>query len=429
MLKKFKQRGQALVLFALLIPVLLLFVGVGLDLGWYYLNVSRLQNAADAAALAGAQIIINDNVNFPTVTEEAILISNRSFDPAKKYEGITDGEKEVLAQADEFAEHYAVKNLGTKEDVNFGTAEAADVKNSIIDTWSKSKNATDRVVTPTYAMYNYGTSFFYVVTLKENIEHFFLPGWFPSMNAPVVAVAKLNQTPNMFKIINSNVIVGNWEVQEFYREQTAATEKQTDPQTGKTVTVPVYATDKNGDFILDADGNKMPDYNHISSKIQAYTERFNAEIYAGAWNHFQDFFNTFDAKGYHNPSASDQMLIAGDFYRREIITVRDDVEFSSATPYGANSNVAATSASINKKPGHVNNPEQPSGTKKTYAKYKDANGALKDITDTGKVGLPYKWEYLDSINIDFKPEITLKDKWLSEDWDLPLGHRHKGSYG
>lgn len=53
-LRKFKQRGQALVLYGLLIPFLFLFVGVGLDLGWYYLNVSRLQNAADAAALAGA---------------------------------------------------------------------------------------------------------------------------------------------------------------------------------------------------------------------------------------------------------------------------------------------------------------------------------------------------------------------------------------
>ena len=54
-------RGQALVLFALLIPILILFAGVGLDLGWYYLNVSRLQNAADAAALAGARTIINTN--------------------------------------------------------------------------------------------------------------------------------------------------------------------------------------------------------------------------------------------------------------------------------------------------------------------------------------------------------------------------------
>ncbi|MBQ3336340.1 MAG: pilus assembly protein, partial [Selenomonadaceae bacterium] len=54
MFKRIKQRGQVLVFYALLIPFLFLCIGVGLDLGWYYLNVSRLQNAADAAALAGA---------------------------------------------------------------------------------------------------------------------------------------------------------------------------------------------------------------------------------------------------------------------------------------------------------------------------------------------------------------------------------------
>ena len=57
----FARRGQVMVLFALLIPIILLFVGLALDLGWYYLNVSRLQNAADAAALAGAHTIIDSN--------------------------------------------------------------------------------------------------------------------------------------------------------------------------------------------------------------------------------------------------------------------------------------------------------------------------------------------------------------------------------
>ena len=51
----FAQRGQMLVFYALMIPVMLLFVGLALDIGWYYLNVSRLQNAADAAALWRAQ--------------------------------------------------------------------------------------------------------------------------------------------------------------------------------------------------------------------------------------------------------------------------------------------------------------------------------------------------------------------------------------
>jgi len=43
-----------MLLFAFLIPVFIFALGAGLDFGWYYLNVSRLQNAADAAVVAGA---------------------------------------------------------------------------------------------------------------------------------------------------------------------------------------------------------------------------------------------------------------------------------------------------------------------------------------------------------------------------------------
>ena len=53
--KKLKnQLGQTAVFFALLLPVLILFLFVVFDLGWLYLNKSRLQNAAEAAAIAGA---------------------------------------------------------------------------------------------------------------------------------------------------------------------------------------------------------------------------------------------------------------------------------------------------------------------------------------------------------------------------------------
>ena len=52
-----KNKGQIAILLALLMPIFLLMLGIALDLGWYYLNVSRLQNAADAAAIAGAQEI------------------------------------------------------------------------------------------------------------------------------------------------------------------------------------------------------------------------------------------------------------------------------------------------------------------------------------------------------------------------------------
>ena len=61
MFKELKQRGQALVLYAFMIPMMFLAIGAVADLGWYYLNVSRLQNAADAAVLAGAQALVKDD--------------------------------------------------------------------------------------------------------------------------------------------------------------------------------------------------------------------------------------------------------------------------------------------------------------------------------------------------------------------------------
>jgi len=59
-LMRLKNRGQSLILHAVLIPLMILFVGAGLDMGWYYLNVSRMQNASDAAVMAGAWKFLED---------------------------------------------------------------------------------------------------------------------------------------------------------------------------------------------------------------------------------------------------------------------------------------------------------------------------------------------------------------------------------
>ena len=475
-----RSRGQAMVLFALLIPLLILFVGVGMDLGWYYLNVSRLQNAADAAALAGARTIINSNSGklkdlAPVLVQKLPADNGLTDDGEPKVETSTSTETtQTSTETDEgttitttetttttttttsktkledltwtdgdaTTRNYTAKNLGTTQNIQ---ADEGEVVSLIIDSWSLFDSTSDKQVDTDLNLVKVNGDFYYIVTLDENIRHFFLPGWFNAMEAKVVAIAqlvpkdqvkvdKIKETntweefiAKVREIINRNVIVGNWEVQNWYKSMEDAYERDNDgnyvdadgnPVTEKNKVV-AYAKDINGNFILDSNGNKMKDFTNIYNNSIAYTKRFGAEIYAGAWNHFQDFFNHFWATGYHDPStASDPMLIAGDFYRVETVTVRDDVNSASDRPYGSNSSVAATSASINKKPGHVNNPGK--STKKTYAKYKDKDGTMKDITDTGNVGLPYKWEYLDSINVDFKPEVTLPDKWIGKDWDVSL---------
>src|SRR5438309_7427594 len=56
---KHAQRGQAIVLVALMIVVLLGFVGLAIDGGRAYLDRRHLQAAADAAALAAAYNYMN----------------------------------------------------------------------------------------------------------------------------------------------------------------------------------------------------------------------------------------------------------------------------------------------------------------------------------------------------------------------------------
>ena len=53
-LSQFRQRGSILILFAITLPLLVLFSGMAVDLGYVYIQRSHMQNSADAAALAGA---------------------------------------------------------------------------------------------------------------------------------------------------------------------------------------------------------------------------------------------------------------------------------------------------------------------------------------------------------------------------------------
>src|SRR5688572_28956481 len=56
------ESGQSFVIVALLLTVLLGFVGIVIDIGWYEVNLIRVQRAADAAALAGV-VYLPSNVS------------------------------------------------------------------------------------------------------------------------------------------------------------------------------------------------------------------------------------------------------------------------------------------------------------------------------------------------------------------------------
>ncbi len=59
--KKWRQQGAVIAFTALLLPMLIIGTGLAVDLGHVYVQYSRLQNAADAAALAGAKAYAENN--------------------------------------------------------------------------------------------------------------------------------------------------------------------------------------------------------------------------------------------------------------------------------------------------------------------------------------------------------------------------------
>ena len=184
MFKYFKQRGQVLLLYALLIPLLLLFVGVGLDLGWYYLNVSRLQNAANAAALAGAQELVarNNTLKGYKIT----LVDN-------KFAGYPEPDEDIsTAEGDEVAADYVRRNLSSDDKATALTNEAGTYAYTVTDNWSP--NSSEVTMTP-HLGYN-DEVFYYVVYLTEDIRHFLMPGRYEPIPAPVVAVATISKEEN-----------------------------------------------------------------------------------------------------------------------------------------------------------------------------------------------------------------------------------------
>lgn len=262
-----------LVFFALMIPIILLFVGLAFDLGWYYLNVSRLQNAADAAALAGANALLETKTSSTSAETGSDENQPEEYDPYDNYEQtgdelgdfyytylLTSNElpadvidyekiwgsqyhfgnmnyylplekvKDSLKVGRDTAEAYTRKNLMDSGVVSASSADTESGRKnfSATDGWSISSKDGDKKVTGKVNLYVRSIDIkndilgeaYYVVDLSETIQHFFLPGWFKDMVAPVRAVAKLGYhdedlLSRMF-ILARTMVIDNWEHQNYY---------------------------------------------------------------------------------------------------------------------------------------------------------------------------------------------------------------------
>lgn len=174
-----QERGSVLVLVVLLLPIMFGCLGFAYDFGNLYMHRARLQNVADAAALAGARAYLDsqatdskDNIDGTVVkTSESasgqLAPDSRSTDrtgrPAeyayiasvanvKNPPSITHGDSQHPA-ADKAADDYIFKNI-----INLGNEVKSDI-------WSH------------YALNSDGTNpkTFYRVGLSEKVQLYFLP--------------------------------------------------------------------------------------------------------------------------------------------------------------------------------------------------------------------------------------------------------------
>ena len=254
-----------------------------MDLGWYFLNVSRLQNAADAAALAGAQDLVARNDTFNGY--RIVLVD-------KKFAGYPEPDEDIsTADSDKEAANYARKNLSRDEEA---TALQGDSENAYAYTMTDSWSPNASAVTMTPHLGQNGDVFYYVVHLTEDIRHFLMPGRYEPMPAPVIAVAMLfkdydpyvpppedpiiprdpgvgaeGELPEGENLLNQvyNLedvsAIRNWEWQDFY----------------------IKGSVTYGDNIP----SKYKDLKGTTVKPkEAYKELTGKDIYGGDWNEFQD---------------------------------------------------------------------------------------------------------------------------------------------
>ena len=163
---------------------MLLFVGAGLDLGWYYFNVSRMQNAADAAVLAGCDSVLDDEGQFSDY--HAAWLGNYS----PNYIEPSDDERRT--PIDFVAKNYVQKNLSD---------DSSAWSDDVLQFDSFTKNAvTFSSILKERDPQDFNTTY-YQVFLQSDISHLFLGGFSP-MHVGVTAIAKITHYGNIDTLYN-----------------------------------------------------------------------------------------------------------------------------------------------------------------------------------------------------------------------------------
>ena len=175
--KLLSQKGQAIVFYALMVPVLFCFVGAAADFGWLYFNQSRLQNAADAAVTAGATELIKKDQTLSDY-RYTTFVANSEEGLQSLIDAQTISTRDT-SNGDKVAREYAIKNLSKSDDLTDSWNDNAEVD---FDTVLYGTDADDY------------EALYYTVILEERFNHLFsvLENFgMGDLHTKAVAVAKI----------------------------------------------------------------------------------------------------------------------------------------------------------------------------------------------------------------------------------------------
>ena len=122
-----KDRGQVLVVFALVLPILILFTGLAIDAGVLYVTKAKLSAAVDAATLTGMKTLTLGQPTASTLASDMFTANYGANAPTPNISFPTDqyGDQQVLVSATANVNTYFMRYLPQWRTVAVGdTAEA-----------------------------------------------------------------------------------------------------------------------------------------------------------------------------------------------------------------------------------------------------------------------------------------------------------------
>ena len=172
-----------------------MFLGAVADFGWMYMNLSRLQNAADAAVTAGAKNLISDEQNLSDYSYSTFVANSEQGLQRLIDESIISTRD--TSDGDKVAKEYVIKNMSSDGELTDG--------------WNKNKPVNFQSILYGVDEENY-KSLYYMITLSEEVPHLFSVMdyfKFAPMKIKAVAVAHISHNVHGLTLYNQMNLLRN----------------------------------------------------------------------------------------------------------------------------------------------------------------------------------------------------------------------------